>query len=307
MNKVHKKAVLFDKAGTVLLYAVAAFFILLLLAFTVYVVGKGILSYEPKYIGFKQNGIGVALFNTAYIVIVTLIISVPMGISTGIYMAEYAKNGKFTSFFRVCIETLSSLPSIVVGMFGLLAFVNLTHSNVSILAGGLTLSVLNIPLIARITEDAIRNVPDAYREGSYALGATKWQNIVKVLVPSSVGRIVTGIILATGRCFGEAAALIYTAGMGGYLNFSDWNPLHKLSPLNIFRPANSLAVHIWYLKSFAILPDASKVADMAAALLIIMVFAFNLGSRFVGNILERKLVGIQAYKKSRRRSELHRN
>ncbi|MDR3552206.1 MAG: phosphate ABC transporter permease PstA, partial [Clostridia bacterium] len=247
VNKAYRRARMADRTATFVLYAVAGFFLLLLAAFAIYVISKGIASYTPKYIGFKTNGIGLALFNTIYVVFVSLLFSVPFGILAGIYMAEYALPGKLTSIIRTCIETLSSLPSIVVGLFGLLVFVDLTHSTVSIIAGGLTLSVLNIPLITRNTEDAIRDIPDTYREGSYALGTTKWQTIVRVLVPSCVNRIVTGIILAAGRCFGEAAALIYTTGMSGFINYNDWNPLHPRSLLSPFRPANTLSVHIWYL------------------------------------------------------------
>lgn len=293
MNPSHNRALRADRAATVTLYCVAGFFLLLLAAFTVYVVGKGILSFTPSYLGFSQNGIGTALFNTVYVVFVALLFSVPFGILAGIYMAEYAGSGKLTSILRTCIETLSSLPSIVVGLFGLLVFVDLTHSTVSIIAGGLTLSVINIPLLTRVTEDAIRDIPETYREGSYALGTTPWQTIVHVLLPSSTSRIITGVILAAGRSFGEAAALLYTSGMGGYLNWHDWNPLSVRSPLSPFRPANTLAVHIWYLKSFAIFPEKDKVADMAAALLILLVLAFNLGARILGRSIERKMLGIE--------------
>jgi phosphate transport system permease protein len=258
---------------------------------TIYIIAKGILSFNPKYIGFGDDGLGVELFNTIYIVLLTLIISTPLGICAGIYMAEYAKKGKLTSAIRICIETLSSLPSIVVGLFGFLVFVVLIHSTWNIIAGVLTLTILCIPLLTRTTEDGIRNIDDTYREASYALGTTKWQTITHVLLPTATPRIVTGVILAAGRCFGEAAALIYTAGMSSNVFFNDWNPNSSRSPLSLFRQADTLAVRIWYLKTAAIMPDKNEIADMAAAMLMILVFVFNLGSRFIGRSLEKRMFG----------------
>ncbi len=287
----HKRAKLADKIATSIFYIIALFFITLLAVMTVYIITKGILSFNPKYIGFGTDGLGVELFNTVYIVILTLIVSTPLGICAGIYMAEYAKEGKLTGAIRICIETLSSLPSIVVGLFGFLVFVVLIHSTWNIIAGVLTLTILCIPLLTRTTEDGIRDIDDTYRQASYALGTTKWQTITHVLLPTAIPRIVTGIILAMGRCFGEAAALIYTAGMSSNIFFNDWNPASPRSPLNLFRQADTLAVRIWYLKTAAIMPDKNEIANMAAAMLIILVFAFNLGSRFIGRSLEKGCYG----------------
>jgi phosphate transport system permease protein len=287
----HKRAKFTDKAITVSFYIVAMFFLSLLAAMTIYIIAKGVISFDPKYIGFDRDGLGVQLFNTLYIVILTLLISTPLGICAGIYMAEYAKEGRLTNIIRTCIETLSSLPSIVVGLFGFLVFVVMTHSSWNMIAGVLSLSILCIPLLTRTTEDGIREIDDTYREASYALGTTQWQTIGHVLVPSAIPRIVTGVILAAGRCFGEAAALIYTAGMSSDINFNNWDPTSHRSPLSLFRAADTLAVRIWDLKTAAIMPDKDKIADMAAALLIILVFAFNLGARFIGRSLERKKFG----------------
>ena len=269
-----------DKAATAVLYIIAGFFMSLLAAITIYVVGRGVMSFLPQYINFDKDGLGVELFNTVYIVLLSLIISVPIGVGAGIYMAEYSKPGKIANTVRTSIETLASLPSIVLGLFGFLVFVVLVKSTWNMFAGILTLSIISIPLLTRVTEDAIREIPHSYREGSYALGATKWQTIVKVLIPAATSRIRTGVILAAGRNFGEAAALIYTSGLTSDVSFSNWNPFSKTSPLNIFRTADTLAVRIWYLKSSAILADKAQLADMAAALLIILVFAFNIIARY---------------------------
>ena len=270
-----------DKTATVVLYAVAGFFLLLLAAIMIFVIGRGIGSFTPKYLNFNKEGLGVELFNTVYMVLLSLIISVPLGVGAGLYMAEYARSGRLTNLIRNSIETLSSLPSIVLGLFGYLVFVLLEKATWNMFAGVLTLSIISIPLLTRVTEDAVREIPNTYREGSYGLGATKWQTIVKILLPSSAGRITTGIVLAAGRSFGEAAALIYTAGLTSDIDFTNWNPLSHTSPLNIFRTADTLAVRIWYLKSSSILPDKYQLADMAAALLIILVLVFNLTARYL--------------------------
>ena len=290
-NIHYQKNKLIDKIVTAVLYVIVFFIFTLLAALIIYILYKGISSFKPEYIGFGTNGLGVQLFNTVYLVFLTLLLSVPLGVASGIYLAEYAKDNIFTGIIRTCIETLSSLPSIVVGLFGFLVFVLLTHWSWTIMGGVLTLSALSIPLVTRVTEDAIREVPQSYRESSYALGSTKWQAIVNILLPSASSRILTGIILAAGRGFGEAAALMFTAGMSSDISFSNWNPLSHTSPLNIFRPADTLAVRIWYLKTSAIFDDKFLVANMAAATLIILVLVFNISSRLVGRALEKKMLG----------------
>lgn len=291
MQQSHKRARIADRAATVVFYCVAGFFLLLLLAITIYIMVKGILSLKPQYLGFGKDALGVEVFNSLYMVFLSLIISTPLGVCAGVYMAEYAKPGRITNIVRICIETLSSLPSIVVGLFGYLAFVILVGASWNMLAGVLTLSILCIPLLTRTTEDAIRGIPGLYREGSYGLGATKWQTIVRVLLPASTPRIVTGIILSAGRGFGEAAALIYTSGMTSDVSFSNWNPLSRTSPLSLLRTADTLAVRIFYLKSYATLQDKYAIADMGSAVLIILVLLFNLGARALGRRLEKKMTG----------------
>ena len=292
MSKRHRNAILADRAMTVVLYGVAGFFLLLLAAFTVYILGKGVSEFDFGLLAFNSKGIGNQLFNTVYLVFLALLISVPLGIAAGIYMAEYAKKGKLTSFIRTCIETLSSLPSIVVGLFGYLVFVVLVHGKWSLMAGALAVSILSLPLITTTTEDALHAIPASWKEGSFALGATHRQTILRVMLPGCVPRIITGVILAAGRGFGEAAALLYTAGMSTDLNWSRWWKLNSpVCPFNPFRPGETLALHIWASRTEAVAANAAQVADVSAAVLIVMVFVFSIGARAIGRRLDRKMTG----------------
>ena len=291
MKKQNKIAKMTDKMMTVVLYGVAAFFLLLLAAFTIYILAKGFSEFNIALLGFNQDGIGNQFFNTVYLVFLALLISVPIGIMAGIYMAEYAKQGPLSHFIRTCIETLSSLPSIVVGLFGYLVFVVMVHGRWNLMAGAMAVSILCLPLITTVTEDALRAVPEIYKEGSFALGSTHWQTIIRVLLPACVPRIITGVILAAGRGFGEAAALLYTAGMSTDISWSNWNLASPTCPLNPFRPGETLALHIWASRTEAVAPNAAQIADISAAVLIIMVFVFSISSRLIGRSLNNRLTG----------------
>lgn len=164
---VIQRAKFMDKFMTGFFYIVAGFFLLLLLAFTLYVIIKGFANFTPNMFSFTRNGIGNLFFNTIYLVFLSLLVSVPLGIAAGIYMAEYAKPGKTTKFLRICIETLSSLPSIVVGLFGYLVFIVMTGSQWNLFAGALAVSILSLPLITTVTEDAFRSLPPGYKKYGY--------------------------------------------------------------------------------------------------------------------------------------------
>ncbi|MCI1966136.1 MAG: phosphate ABC transporter permease PstA [Oscillospiraceae bacterium] len=292
MSRRHRNAILTDRIMTVALYAVAGFFLLLLAAFTLYILGKGAAEFDASILAFNTEGIGNQFFNTVYLVFLALLISVPIGVAAGIYMAEYAKENKFTGFLRTCIETLSSLPSIVVGLFGYLVFVVAVHGKWNLMAGALAVSILSLPLITTTTEDALRAIPKNWKEGSFGLGATHRQTILRVMLPGCVPRIITGVILAAGRGFGEAAALLYTAGMSTDINWSRWWKLTSpVCPLNPFRPGETLALQIWASRTEAVAPNAAQVADMSAAVLILMVFVFSVGARMIGHRLDRKMTG----------------
>lgn len=205
-------------------------------------------------------------------------------------MAEYAKPGRVTDFIRTCIEVLASLPSIVVGLFGLLVFVQLTGWSYSILGGALALTVFNLPVMVRVVEDAITSVPREQKEASLALGITQWDTIRTVILPAAFPGILTGVILSAGRVFGEAAALLFTSGVTTpRLDWMNLNPFSETSPLNVFRPAETLAVHIWKINTQGLIPDAREVADGAALVLIFAVLLFNLLARLLGRYVHRKL------------------
>lgn len=175
-------------------------------------------------------------------------------------------------------------------MFGLLLIVNIFGLGFSLVSGALALTVFNLPLMVRITEQAFRSVPAQQKEAGFALGLSKWKIVTTVLFPVALPAIITGTILSAGRVFGEAAALMFTAGMSSpRLNFSNWNPLSPSSPLNPFRPAETLAVHIWKINSEGLAPDAVQIAAGASAVLVITVLIFNLAARYVGRLIYRKL------------------
>lgn len=285
------KAKRIDRIMTVAFYAVALFFLLLLAAFAIYIIYKGFADFEPSMLAFDQRGVGNQLFNTIYLVILSLLISVPLGILSGVYMAEYAKPNKITKALRISIETLSSLPSIVVGLFGYLVFIVMTDSQWNLFAGALAVSILSLPLISTTTEDAFKSLPDGYKKGSYGMGATKWQTIRMVLLPACIPQIMTGVILAAGRAFGEAAALMFTAGMSTDINWQSMDITSPTNALNPFRPGETLALQIWASRTEAIAANSTQIANLCAAILMIMVFAFSIGARYLSQRINKKMVG----------------
>ncbi len=285
-----------DRLATAGLYAVAGIILILLASLLGYVFVKGlpILSWQfitsPPQIFKGGGGVGPQLFNSFYLLVLTLVFSLPVALGAGIYLAEYAKDNWLTRGIRISVEVLSSLPSIVVGLFGFLFFVIYMGWGFSIISGALALSVFNLPLLVRVVEQSIQSVPRAQREAGWALGFSKWETITNIVLPAALPGLITGIILAAGRVFGEAAALIYTAGMSTpALDFSNWNPLSPISPLNPFRPAETMAVHIWKINGEGIMPDASAISDGAAALLILSILLFNLSARFIGRFVFKKM------------------
>lgn len=289
-----------DKIWTVILYIISGFVVVLLVALIGYILFKGGDCLKPSFlfgnpkIGEAGGGIGPQLFNSFYMLIISLIITIPFGVGAGIYLSEYAREGFLLNFIRLCIETMASLPSIVVGLFGLLVFVNMTNWGFTLLSGALAITVLNLPALTRVSENAIREAGKPVKEASLGLGATQWQTIMRVILPSAIPQILTGIILAAGRIFGEAAALLYTAGMSApTLHFNNFSLIGKASPFSVMRPAETLAVYIWKLNSEGMVPDAGQIANRASAVLIIMVLVFNISARLLG----KKIYGLYAGKK----------
>ena len=202
-----------------------------------------------------------ALINTVVMTLLSLLIAVPFGIFSAIFLVEYAgKGNKFIEVIRLTTETLSGIPSIVYGLFGMLFFVNTLKWGFSVLAGAFTLSIMILPLIMRQTEEALKAVPDSYREGSFGLGAGKLRTVFRIVLPSAVPGILAGVILAIGRIVGETAALIYTAGTVAQV------------PKNVLRSGRTLAIHMYMLSSEGLYMNQ---AYATAVILLVLVVAIN--------------------------------
>ncbi|MGR3741524.1 phosphate ABC transporter permease PstA [Companilactobacillus sp. DQM5] len=287
-----------DKIATIVIYIMSGIIVLILASLLVYILGRGIQYINWHFLTSKAEsfsaggGIGIQLFNSFFLLILSMIISVPIAMGTAIYLSEYSSNGKIAGIIRTSIEILSSLPSIVVGLFGFLIFVINFHIGFSILSGALTLTVFNLPLLIRSIEDSLKSISNIQREAGLALGLSKFETVTKVIIPDALPAIITGLILGAGRVFGEAAALIYTAGQSAPpINFTNLNPMSITSPLNLMRPAETLAVHIWKVNSEGLIPDAIAVSAGTSAVLIIAVLIFNLLSRYIGNLIYIKMTG----------------
>jgi phosphate transport system permease protein len=244
----------------------------------------GFYTHVPN-IGGPGSGVGPQLFNTVYVLVLSMPFSLPIGLAGGIFFAEYAGQGRFTNLLRRASETLATLPSIVVGLFGYALFVQATQSHPSRLAAALSLMVINLPYVVRISEDALRALPPALREGSLALGATRWQTVSRVLLPAALPALVTGAIITAGRVFGEAAAILFTGS-----NFS--LTAHSNYSLNPLAPGDTLAVDLYVFRTQAepsAVPDARQYADGVAALLVVAVLVFNVGARALGRAAVRRL------------------
>ena len=285
-----------DKIATGIIYMISGIVALILAAMLAFILVRGVphLSWHfltaPAKAFEAGGGIGVQLFNSFYLLVLAMAISFPIALAAAIYLNEYARKGPLTTMVRTAIEILSSLPSVVVGLFGFLLFVVKFHFGFSILSGAIALTFFNLPLLARSIETSLAQIPNLQREAGSALGLSRWETVIHVILPAAVPSIVTGVVLSAGRVFGEAAALIYTAGQSApALNFSDWNPFNISSPLNPMRPAETLAVHIWKINSEGIMPDVSAVSAGSSAVLIIVVLLFNFSARKLGTKLHKKL------------------
>ncbi len=237
-----------------------------------YILYKGLPVFSWDFLfGMSRDidaggGVGAQLFNTIYILFLSILVSVPIAVGAAIYLSEYAKNNRLTRSIRVCIESLATVPSIVLGLFGMIIFVNFLGFGFSIIGGALTLVLLNLPLLVRVTEEALRTVPATYREASFALGATKWQTIRKVVLPSALPGIMTGVMLTSGRAIGESAILIFTAGT---------TVSRRMADFDLFSSGETLAVHMWYVMGIGLVPDRIEIANGIGALLILMVLFIN--------------------------------
>lgn len=290
---IHPKKM--DKIMVGLIYVFSFFIILILGGLLFFILWRGLPQFSWEFLTqpartFQEGGgVGIQLFNSFYLLLLTMLISTPLALGASIYLSEYAPENWFTDFIRTAIEVLSSLPSIVVGLFGFLIFVIQFGLGFSILSGAMTLTIFNLPLLTRTIEDSLRAISPHQREAGLALGLSRWETVTRIILPAALPGILTGMILAAGRIFGEAAALIYTAGQSApALDFTNWNPQSITSPLNIFRPAETLAVHIWKINSEGLKPDGDAISAGASAVLILAVLLFNLLARYLGRKLQKK-------------------
>lgn len=243
-----------------------------------YILIKGIPHLTPSLFELKYTTDNVsmlpAIVNTLIITILSLLIAGPIGIFSAIYLVEYAKKGnKLVDIVRITTETLSGIPSIVYGLFGMLFFVTTMKCGYSLLAGALTLSIMVLPVIMRTTEEALLAVPNSFREGSFGLGAGKLRTIFKIVLPSAVPGILAGVILAIGRIVGETAALIYTAGTVAEL------------PKSVMSSGRTLAIHMYSLSKEGLYTDQ---AYATAVVLLIIVVLINMLSNFVAKKFTKK-------------------
>lgn len=293
MNKqnesLYKHARAADRAMTGVFGAVGIFMVAFLILLTGYIIINGFRGFMTEMLSTGPNGILNQLFNTVYLVALSLMISVPVGIGAGVYLAEYARPGKLLDFLEISIESLSSLPSIVIGLFGYLVFILMTSMKWNLFAGALAVSILSLPLITTETNSAIRSLPPEYKEGSLATGATLAQTIRHVLIPAAMPQILTGVIMAAGRGFGEAAALLYTSGQSTVINWSNWNITSPTCPLNPFRTGETLSLHIWVLRTEGSLnPNSEAIAGFASAVLVILTLCVSVITRRLSDSIRNK-------------------
>lgn len=241
----------------------------------IYILVHGVPYLKPSLFSLHYNSENAslmpALINTVIMTLLSLLLAVPIGIFSAIFLAEYAgKGNKFVDIIRLTTETLSGIPSIVYGLFGMLFFVSTCHWGFSLLAGAFTLAIMILPLIMRTTEEALLSVPDSYREGSFGLGAGKLRTVFYIVLPSAVPGILAGVILAIGRIVGETAALIYTAGSVVQV------------PSSVLGSGRTLAVHMYLLASEGLYMDQ---AYATAVILLVLVVVINTLSGIVAKRL----------------------
>lgn len=282
MERLSIKRRIYDKGLKGLLYLCGILTCALLAFLIIYVFYRGLggitwefLTSQRSYIN-NTDGIFPNILNTLYIIFLSMIIVLPLGVGAAIYLTEYAANHKLVAVIEFATETLTGIPSIIFGLVGMLIFVQLCGMGTGILAGGLTLVVMILPTIVRTTQESLKTVPQSYREGSLGLGAGKWRMVRTVVLPNAVDGIVTGCILAIGRIVGESAALLFTAGMGVTLN-------NLVDALHTSSGTLSVALYV-YVNEYA---DV-KVALAIAAVLMIITLIINLAAMLAAKKLKKK-------------------
>ena len=260
-----------------LVYAAAVITFAVLLFLIAYILINGIPNLKPSLFEWTYNSDNVsmmpAIITTVEMTLLALVIAVPLGLFTAIYLNEYAKRGnKLVNIIRITTETLSGIPSIVYGLFGMLFFVTQLHWGYSLIAGGMTLAIMILPLIMRTAEEALMAVPDTFREGSFGLGAGRLRTVFRIVLPSAMPGILSGIILAIGRIVGETAALIFTAGTMAQIP-------------GLFQSGRTLAIHMYVLSGEGL---HMNEAYATAVVLLVVVLLMNALSALVAKKLTKK-------------------
>ena len=262
-------------AAAVCMAALAAFMVIYVLAKGLPHISWEFLSGTPSYISDKI-GILPDILNTLYIVLATLLIVLPLGVGAAVYLTEYAKSRRLVAVVEYAAETLSGIPSIIYGLVGMLFFCQFLNMKTSLLAGALTLVIMNLPTVMRTTQESLKTVPQSYREGAFGLGAGKWRVIRTVVLPGCVDGIITGCILSVGRILGESAALLFTAGFAHTLN-------------GIFEGLNSAGATLTVaLYVYAKEEGEFEVAFAIAAILMLLTLLINALTTLVGRYFGRR-------------------
>jgi len=243
--------------------------VVILLYILIFILVRGIPNINSQFLFGKYNSVSLSAFSsiitTLEMIVISLVIAVPIGVFCAIYLAEYAKRGnKVVKLIRLAVDTLAGIPSIVYGLFGMIFFVNILGLRASVLSGIGTVSIMILPVIISSSEEAIKSVPDMYREGSLGLGATRLRTVFRIVLPTAMPGILSGVILAIGRIVGETAALIFTSGTNVMEN----------PTLDLFASQRTLAIHMYMLASEG-LPHSKDMAFATGSILIIVVFLVN--------------------------------
>ncbi len=280
----------YDLTMRALLYAAAFLVCALLVLLMGYILFKGIPHLSWQFLTSEESvikgieGILPALINTLYVVIATLIIVLPLGVGSAIYLTEYASNKKLVSAIEFAAETLSGMPSIIFALVGVMVFCQFMSLGTSLLAGAFSLVMMTLPTVIRTTQESLKTVPQSYREGSLALGGGKWHMVRTVVLPSSVDGIVTGCILAVGRIVGESAVLMFTAGMGMRLAKYGDTPGEFFESLFDSSGATLTVALYNYAKERADFNSAFAVA----VVLLVIAFLINLSAKLAGKKLKKR-------------------
>ena len=282
-NSINGKRV---RISEILLYALiylsAAIAVALVAGIIIYVAVKGLGTINWEFLTKETSamkgttGIAGNIINTLYLIVITLLIATPIGVGSAVYLNEYAKPGRLVRLIEFTTETLAGIPSIIFGLFGMIFFGGQLGLKYSILTGSLTLTLMVLPLITRNTQEALKTVPQSYRQGALGMGAEKWHMIRTILLPSAMPGIVTGVILAIGRIVGESAALLFTAGSGYFL------PRGLFAKL--FESGGSLTIQLYLSMSKGEYPVAFGIA----CVLLVIVLGMNLLAKFVANRFNRR-------------------